>query len=51
MPQMAPLNWIMLMIYFMLIFMMINIINYYINLNYPNMKTYMSNATKLNWKW
>nr|AND96042.1 ATP synthase F0 subunit 8 [Onthophagus minutus] len=29
MPQMAPLNWLTLMIYFSLIFMMFNIMNYY----------------------
>nr|ATN23494.1 ATP synthase F0 subunit 8 [Lema sp. EMHAU-15071010] len=51
MPQMAPLNWISLMIYFIIMFYTFNIINYYINM-YASKKSFMKiNNLKLNWKW
>nr|AND96442.1 ATP synthase F0 subunit 8 [Onthophagus rorarius] len=51
MPQMAPINWLMLLIYFSLIFMIFNTMNYYI-FNY-SFKTFSFKKIKnnLNWKW
>nr|AND96567.1 ATP synthase F0 subunit 8 [Tiniocellus sarawacus] len=51
MPQMAPINWLLLLIYFSLIFMMFNILNFY-SFMYP-MKSIMFKKmkSKLNWKW
>nr|APX39800.1 ATP synthase F0 subunit 8 [Gonioctena aegrota] len=51
MPQMMPLNWLTLFFYFTLIFMMFNIMNYYMFL-YP-IKTSSTNKNyiKFNWKW
>nr|QNE86025.1 ATP synthase F0 subunit 8 [Beraea pullata] len=53
MPQMMPLNWIMLYMYFIVIFILFIIINYFIHkpmisMNL-NLKTLKSN--KLNWMW
>nr|ALO71012.1 ATP synthase F0 subunit 8 [Pselaphinae sp. 1 EF-2015] len=51
MPQMSPLNWMILYIMFLLIFFMFNILNYYF-INY-NFSYKMSNIKKYvyNWKW
>nr|AJG02507.1 ATP synthase F0 subunit 8 [Tychus niger] len=51
MPQMAPMNWLMLFFMFMMIFLMFNCFNYF---NF--MKTYKNNLkskSNLNiiWKW
>nr|QTC08126.1 ATP synthase F0 subunit 8 [Parachauliodes buchi] len=52
MPQMAPLNWLILFIFFTILFIIFNIMNYYIyspNLNSTsklNLKNY-----SLTWKW
>nr|UFZ13349.1 ATP synthase F0 subunit 8 [Archichauliodes neoguttiferus] len=52
MPQMSPLNWLILFLFFSMIFIIFNILNYFI-LNYPNPstteKTFSNNP--LNWKW
>nr|YP_009694672.1 ATP synthase F0 subunit 8 [Thitarodes damxungensis]QEI59713.1 ATP synthase F0 subunit 8 [Thitarodes damxungensis] len=53
MPQMYPLNWIMLFIFFIFIFILFNILNYYIYLNKSN---YFNNnllfkKINLTWKW
>nr|YP_010259502.1 ATP synthase F0 subunit 8 [Ahamus yushuensis]UIX24742.1 ATP synthase F0 subunit 8 [Ahamus yushuensis]UJP71234.1 ATP synthase F0 subunit 8 [Thitarodes sp. XS20]WRY71462.1 ATP synthase F0 subunit 8 [Ahamus luquensis] len=53
MPQMYPLNWIMLFIYFILIFILFNILNYYIYMyksNNLNNKLLFKNIN-LTWKW
>uniref|UniRef100_A0AAU7YUU2 ATP synthase complex subunit 8 n=1 Tax=Hepialus lagii (nomen nudum) TaxID=3140519 RepID=A0AAU7YUU2_9NEOP len=53
MPQMYPLNWIMLFIYFILIFILFNILNYYIYMyksNNLNNKLFFKNIN-LTWKW
>nr|AND96069.1 ATP synthase F0 subunit 8 [Onthophagus vacca] len=48
---MAPINWLMLFIYFSLIFMIFNTINYY-SFNYPIKFFYFKKKNNnLNWKW
>nr|QGA74005.1 ATP synthase F0 subunit 8 [Phratora sp. N57] len=51
MPQMMPLNWLMLMFYFMMIFFIFNIMNFYM-FKY-NIKTYKKSTKNVfyNWKW
>nr|YP_009743956.1 ATP synthase F0 subunit 8 [Protambulyx strigilis]QIE12735.1 ATP synthase F0 subunit 8 [Protambulyx strigilis] len=53
MPQMMPINWMISLFFFICIYMMFNIMNYYIySNNYTNnnknkkMKNY-----QMNWKW
>nr|ALO76682.1 ATP synthase F0 subunit 8 [Alleculinae sp. ENSP01] len=51
MPQMAPLNWLMLMIMFSLILVTFNIMNFY---SFPNkLKKLGKKFSKknINWKW
>nr|AXS66593.1 ATP synthase F0 subunit 8 [Curculionoidea sp. 24 KM-2017] len=52
MPQMSPLNWLSLYTFFFIIFLMFNIINFFI-FKYPSpshsQKSLM--IKKLNWKW
>nr|YP_009919003.1 ATP synthase F0 subunit 8 [Orthonevra geniculata]QMP96583.1 ATP synthase F0 subunit 8 [Orthonevra geniculata] len=53
MPQMAPINWLTLFITFSLIFIMFNIMNYFI---YSPMTPKSKNTNKIimksmNWKW
>nr|ALO76556.1 ATP synthase F0 subunit 8 [Urodontus sp. URO01] len=51
MPQMAPLNWLTLFIYFSLIFFMFMLMNYYIFL-YPSHKKLISSVyIHKSWKW
>nr|AYQ19087.1 ATP synthase F0 subunit 8 [Amarygmini sp. ACP-2013] len=51
MPQMAPLNWLTLMISFSLIMIMFNIINFY-SFSYQIQKKETKIKTmKTNWKW
>nr|YP_010263897.1 ATP synthase F0 subunit 8 [Spilarctia casigneta]AQX92086.1 ATP synthase F0 subunit 8 [Spilarctia alba]UIF93591.1 ATP synthase F0 subunit 8 [Spilarctia casigneta] len=53
MPQMMPINWLMSFFFFLLIYLIFNIMNYYIfnNLNNKkNMKINIKNKN-LNWKW
>nr|ALO76210.1 ATP synthase F0 subunit 8 [Sarophorus sp. SAR01] len=51
MPQMAPLNWLMLFLMFCMTFMLFNSLNYY-SFNY-NIKSYSKKKMtyKINWKW
>nr|YP_010411498.1 ATP synthase F0 subunit 8 [Pissodes yunnanensis]URP30499.1 ATP synthase F0 subunit 8 [Pissodes yunnanensis] len=51
MPQMAPMNWICLYIFFSMIFMLILMFNYF-NFMYPP-KSFKTMAIKnfYNWKW
>nr|QWB85622.1 ATP synthase F0 subunit 8 [Saphanus piceus] len=51
MPQMAPLNWLNLFLFFILIFFMFNINNYFM-FKY-NIKTFKAKKQYLffNWKW
>nr|ARH54898.1 ATP synthase F0 subunit 8 [Bruchidius cisti] len=51
MPQMAPLNWLSLMIFFIMIFFIFNIMNFY-SFSYPVKKNnFEKKITKFNWKW
>nr|QEJ81594.1 ATP synthase F0 subunit 8 [Asymmetricata circumdata] len=51
MPQMSPLSWLNLFIYFILIFMIFNTMNYFSFL-YKNKKlNFKSQKKQLNWKW
>nr|YP_009727423.1 ATP synthase F0 subunit 8 [Diamesus osculans]QIA46737.1 ATP synthase F0 subunit 8 [Diamesus osculans] len=51
MPQMAPMNWLILLIIFMIIFMMFNVLNYF-SFKYPVKKNFNKKlSSKLNWKW
>nr|ARH53769.1 ATP synthase F0 subunit 8 [Cercyon borealis] len=51
MPQMAPINWLFLFIFFIGIFMLFNSMNYF-SFKYP-IKSYQfkSKKTLMNWKW
>nr|YP_010305133.1 ATP synthase F0 subunit 8 [Pyrrhia umbra]ULR87040.1 ATP synthase F0 subunit 8 [Pyrrhia umbra] len=53
MPQMMPINWLISFIFFLLIFLIFNIMNYYIfNNKKINKNINMSNKFKnFNWKW
>nr|AND96181.1 ATP synthase F0 subunit 8 [Eurysternus foedus] len=50
MPQMSPINWLELYILFCLIFMLFNIMNYFV-FNYKIKKPITKKPFKLNWKW
>nr|QRM17300.1 ATP synthase F0 subunit 8 [Cordylepherus sp. YY-2021] len=52
MPQMSPLNWLILFIFFSLIFIFINMLNYFIlNYKYSKKNNLKKINNKLNWKW
>nr|YP_010946300.1 ATP synthase F0 subunit 8 [Allacta bimaculata]WGO57018.1 ATP synthase F0 subunit 8 [Allacta bimaculata] len=52
MPQMMPISWLMLFMFFSMNFMMINMINYYIYMPKKNFKKHKyNNLHSLNWKW
>nr|QGU84910.1 ATP synthase F0 subunit 8 [Gibbovalva kobusi] len=54
MPQMMPINWIILFLFFSIIFIMFIIMNYYnYNMNNKILKNnnFQFNKNKLNWKW
>nr|UPX88775.1 ATP synthase F0 subunit 8 [Ernodes articularis] len=53
MPQMMPLNWIMLYMYFILIFFIFIIINYFTYKMFLKMNLLQKNfnSNKLNWMW
>nr|YP_010309668.1 ATP synthase F0 subunit 8 [Actenodia billbergi]UMR54785.1 ATP synthase F0 subunit 8 [Actenodia billbergi] len=52
MPQMAPLNWLTLMVYFILIFLTLNSFNFYTFICYKKTSiSHKPNITKTNWKW
>nr|YP_010947335.1 ATP synthase F0 subunit 8 [Mustilizans shennongi]WGO62367.1 ATP synthase F0 subunit 8 [Mustilizans shennongi] len=54
MPQMMPINWIISLIFFLFIFLIFNMMNYYI-LNFNNKMNPSMKIKKiinnLNWKW
>nr|YP_009443916.1 ATP synthase F0 subunit 8 [Stimulopalpus japonicus]ATU07137.1 ATP synthase F0 subunit 8 [Stimulopalpus japonicus] len=51
MPQMSPIWWTTLFLYFIILLFMSNTINYFIY--YPSMKKkyFKLNMTSINWKW
>nr|WIM00451.1 ATP synthase F0 subunit 8 [Graphium agetes] len=53
MPQMMPINWIFLFFFFILIFIIFNIMNYYIFLikNKYNHNLFKNLKKNFNWKW
>nr|QNE85853.1 ATP synthase F0 subunit 8 [Platypalpus cursitans] len=53
MPQMSPLNWLMLFILFTIIFIMFCMINYFSFLQQipQSQKTMMITKSSMNWKW
>nr|APX39207.1 ATP synthase F0 subunit 8 [Gonioctena olivacea] len=51
MPQMMPLNWLTLFFYFTMIFLMFNIINYYMFLYTTKTSSTKKINMKFNWKW
>nr|ASN65892.1 ATP synthase F0 subunit 8 [Omus cazieri] len=52
MPQMAPMNWMILYIMFIFIFLFINFMNYYLFLiKNPDNKSKNLITKMLNWKW
>nr|YP_009024415.1 ATP synthase F0 subunit 8 [Massicus raddei]AGO01997.1 ATP synthase F0 subunit 8 [Massicus raddei] len=51
MPQMAPLNWLTLYIFFFMIFMLFNMINYYSFFYTVKKDLIKKKSTSLNWKW
>nr|UFZ13945.1 ATP synthase F0 subunit 8 [Taeniochauliodes attenuatus] len=52
MPQMSPMNWLLLFMFFSMMLMLFNIMNYYL-INPLPMKHYIKNSkmNSLNWKW
>nr|YP_009646724.1 ATP synthase F0 subunit 8 [Gonioctena intermedia]APM86019.1 ATP synthase F0 subunit 8 [Gonioctena intermedia]AVX29544.1 ATP synthase F0 subunit 8 [Gonioctena intermedia]AVX29557.1 ATP synthase F0 subunit 8 [Gonioctena intermedia] len=51
MPQMMPLNWLTLFLYFTIIFCVFNIINYYMFLYPIKISSTQKTTMKFNWKW
>nr|YP_003934417.1 ATP synthase F0 subunit 8 [Hipparchia autonoe]ACV92149.1 ATP synthase F0 subunit 8 [Hipparchia autonoe]QIP53763.1 ATP synthase F0 subunit 8 [Hipparchia autonoe]UXD78905.1 ATP synthase F0 subunit 8 [Hipparchia autonoe] len=54
MPQMMPINWLLSLLFFICIFILFNIINYYIfnyNYNSKNMSKTLTFKNNLPWKW
>nr|ALO71137.1 ATP synthase F0 subunit 8 [Pselaphinae sp. 11 EF-2015] len=53
MPQMSPLNWMILFMFFSSIFFLFNLLNFYMNLPIPYQNNiFKSNfMNKYNWKW
>nr|QRV62605.1 ATP synthase F0 subunit 8 [Nectoboreus dolerosus] len=52
MPQMAPMNWLMLYMFFSLIFIIFNFLNYYMFItNNQSNKPISLNKKMLYWKW
>nr|QMS48769.1 ATP synthase F0 subunit 8 [Osmylus lucalatus] len=52
MPQMAPINWLTLFIYFTIVMFLFNVMNYFI-ISYtpPASKTLFYSTNSLTWKW
>nr|YP_009130930.1 ATP synthase F0 subunit 8 [Ninguta schrenckii]AHH34407.1 ATP synthase F0 subunit 8 [Ninguta schrenckii]USH57544.1 ATP synthase F0 subunit 8 [Ninguta schrenckii] len=54
MPQMMPINWLLSFFFFICIFILFNIINYYIfnyNYNFKSLSKISSSKNNLFWKW
>nr|ASY98305.1 ATP synthase F0 subunit 8 [Amorphoscelis chinensis] len=52
MPQMMPLSWLILFMFFFLMLILFSVMNYFSTLNKPLEKQFSNLKTKsLNWKW
>nr|ARH55188.1 ATP synthase F0 subunit 8 [Setarhynchus sp. AH-2016] len=51
MPQMAPMNWISLYMYFLMMYIITTIIIYYMFVYFPKQKMMNKYQTKVLWKW
>nr|ALO71215.1 ATP synthase F0 subunit 8 [Thinonoma atra] len=51
MPQMAPMNWLVLFLMFIIAFMIFNSLNYFCFLYKPKNFTVMKTHSQINWKW
>nr|QXF68520.1 ATP synthase F0 subunit 8 [Stagmatoptera biocellata] len=52
MPQMMPLNWLMLFSFFSIMLMLFNVLNYYVPFKKSTNLMKIKTLTKtLNWKW
>nr|BDE56962.1 ATPase subunit 8 [Luciola parvula] len=51
MPQMAPLNWLNLFIFFILVFMLFNMMNYFLFIYKKKELEQNKNIKSLYWKW
>nr|YP_009469747.1 ATP synthase F0 subunit 8 [Sceptuchus simplex]AVE15713.1 ATP synthase F0 subunit 8 [Sceptuchus simplex] len=52
MPQMMPLNWLMLFTFFGVMLLMFNVMNYYSPYKLPSTSTSIKTLTKsMSWKW
>uniref|UniRef100_A0AB38ZGG4 ATP synthase complex subunit 8 n=1 Tax=Lucanus imitator TaxID=618023 RepID=A0AB38ZGG4_9SCAR len=51
MPQMAPLSWLTLMLFFILIFSIFNLANFSINSDYPKTSSLTKKMLLKAWKW
>nr|AIS38206.1 ATP synthase F0 subunit 8 [Teslasena femoralis] len=50
MPQMAPLSWLNLFMFFVMVFIMMNALNYF-SFSYHPMKKILLKKKTINWKW
>nr|AXS65193.1 ATP synthase F0 subunit 8 [Staphylinoidea sp. 1 KM-2017] len=51
MPQMAPMNWMILFLFFIMIFMLFNSLNYFCFLYTPKSTIAKKKTMYINWKW
>nr|UAM92167.1 ATP synthase F0 subunit 8 [Deleaster bactrianus] len=51
MPQMAPLNWMSLFVLFIMIFMMLNLMNYFSFTYQMKQSKFLKKSSQYNWKW
>nr|ALO70256.1 ATP synthase F0 subunit 8 [Aleochara sp. 1 EF-2015] len=51
MPQMAPMNWLMLFLVFTLTFLLFNSMNFYSFFYTPKKLNKIKNIKLMNWKW
>nr|ALO70750.1 ATP synthase F0 subunit 8 [Neobisnius villosulus] len=51
MPQMAPMNWLMLFLMFTFIFLIFNSMNYFSFSYKPKSSQSLKKTNKINWKW
>nr|AOY39659.1 ATP synthase F0 subunit 8 [Scolytinae sp. BMNH 1040065] len=51
MPQMAPISWMSLYLFFSLLFFMSCILNFYIFMYIPKTTSSKKNKTPFHWKW